>query len=501
MPLSKILAVLLTISALAGMLLVLATAKAPSTATTLGFENDFESLDTGADFSSSFPSGTGSATAYSTATVVDSGFGNKYLRYAYKAEMGEKAYRRDLTIGKYANTDSSSLTHLSDYSYFTVDFDLAADKYAYLVGYRVERKFSTTTLSTEESATVNIGGTDYAVSVTSTRAYTYTVRALYKTYDSFEEAVIAADIIEAHNELMAELADVNSKVTGGNTYSPLTYTDDSKTVPATVRRDSYSLSGLPVSDVDAYAIEKGYAKENSEGALISSVTVDDARASERLSYSDYSKFQLDARQVSGTTALNKTSGYVTHTVNLVYSGGEWQVRLDGSGADHYTGVNLSDKLGEWNHFTYAIKSVPKYNEATGKYTYGYSVVRLYINGEQVGEDQYISGSKYRGISDDIVPRGIDWQIERYATEYSMALDNFVTTYYPVVEKDASDPTKNQNYSSGDAVGIDDLFTADSDVTSLYECSDVVYSADYEYSYPNGYAEIDGNRLFVPGAAN
>ncbi len=498
----RILAVFLTLVMLSCMVWLSASATTPVTTTTLGFENDFDDLSEGTDFSSSFPSGTGAALTYSSALVVNSGMGNNYLRYAYKAEMKEKAYRRDLSIGNYASTNSDKLTHLSDYSYFTVDFDIAADKYSYFVGYKVVISYTTSDLSAAESATVNIGGTDYAVSVTSTRAYSYKIQKLYKSYDAFDEEVIAADIAAAHSEFMTELASVNTKIAGGAAYSVLTYADTAKTTPATVRRDTHSLSGLPVSDVNAYVIDNGYAEAtelDGESILVSSVTLEDAKASERLSYSDYTKFMLDARQVSGTTALNKTSGYTAHTVNLIYSDGEWQIRLNGTNAASYTGYNLSDKLGEWNHFTYAVKSVPKLNETTGKYTYGYSEVRLYFNGELIGESTNISGSKYLNISDDIVPRAIDWQIERYAIEYSMAIDNFVTTYYPVVEKNASDPTKNVNYTSGDAVGIDDLFDAESGVTNLTECEDVVYSADYNFSPPNGYVEIDGKKLFTPSA--
>ena len=134
---SRILAILLTLVMLVGMALVMASAKAPSSTTTLGYEYDYDGLSVGSA-SPNLLSGAGSASNYSTNLIASSPDGNKYVRFAYKAETSSAKYRRDLDIGKYANTDSASLTHLSDYSYFTVDFDLSADMYSVFVGYDVQ---------------------------------------------------------------------------------------------------------------------------------------------------------------------------------------------------------------------------------------------------------------------------------------------------------------------------------------------------------------------------
>ena len=154
---SRIVAVLLTICVLCGIIVTMASADAPEARTeNLGFVNDFEGdKDTVKSWiPTNFKSGSGSAGSYSYATL-EGDDDNKYLRYSWKADS-TKTYRRDLMFGVYeqcvtphitqvskenildyealkADIVSGEAKDISNYSYYTVDFDIAADQYRYLI--------------------------------------------------------------------------------------------------------------------------------------------------------------------------------------------------------------------------------------------------------------------------------------------------------------------------------------------------------------------------------
>jgi hypothetical protein len=156
-------------------------------------------------------------------------------------------------------------------------------------------------------------------------------------------------------------------------------------------------------------LSKGYAVSrdvDGVATLNTSVTLDDAKDSVRLSYSDISYISLDARPVIDGSLSVDSSNYVTQNLMFSYSGGKWQIKVSATSANstEYTGYDLSDKIGEWNHFTYAVKTVPVFNEETNEYCYGYSLVRLYFNGILISEDTYINkNDSRRKTADDIVP--------------------------------------------------------------------------------------------------
>ena len=124
---SKIIAVLLAVTLIAGVIAIISTATPPASTTTNGLAYDFEDYKEGDNFTKNFGSGTGDANVYSTYSIVSTG-NNKYFRYASKSLDAPKAYRRDLLYGNYNVTTG---TRLGDYSYFTVDFDVTADQYLY----------------------------------------------------------------------------------------------------------------------------------------------------------------------------------------------------------------------------------------------------------------------------------------------------------------------------------------------------------------------------------
>ena len=101
---SKIFAMILTVCLLAGIVAVVASATAPADYTT-NTVNDktiyytFDSDAVGKDYSASFPTGTGSASACSATKVVEGVDGNKYVSYSYVKDATNKAYRRDFAYG------------------------------------------------------------------------------------------------------------------------------------------------------------------------------------------------------------------------------------------------------------------------------------------------------------------------------------------------------------------------------------------------------------------
>ncbi len=493
---TKIFSVLLTVCFIFGILAIFASAAAPSSTTNLGFSYDFESDAAGKDYHGTFASGTGSAGSYSTVKVVDSGLGNKYVRYAYSAAAGEKGYRRDLLIGNYATSNSDKLTHISDYAYYTVDFDVAADAYTVFVGYKVQRGFTTSDV-TAKDVTVTVDGVDYTASHNSTRTYTYTVKKLYKTYETIDDARIAADIESTHTAFIKELTNYHAKIVLGQEYIVTASNSDGS--PKTVRLYKHTSSDISKdSTVTEILTSKNYAAAGEGGALVPVVTLAMAKESKRLSYSNDSYFSIDNRPVSGTTALNKTSGYTCLGARFHYntSDGLWHIYINrgttvssnGNFAD--SGYVLSNNIEEWNHFTYVVKPILKTVTKDSKTyeTYGYSEVQLYYNGYLLDTSYICTSSSWNYKCDDVVPRAIDWEIPEYISEYSMALDNFEVTYY---EKGYA--------TDSDTIGIDDLFDNESGVDSIVQCEDAIYNKDYVAPAPNVYAEVGDQKIYAPAA--
>lgn len=126
---SKIFAALLTLAIVIGSIVVISGALVPKATTDFGKSDNFETTAVGKN-AKGFGSGTGSADTYSTKVVVrNEETGNQYLRYSFIKGAAPKAYRRDYEFAPYSS--SAPTTHIADYSYFTVDFDVCADAYAY----------------------------------------------------------------------------------------------------------------------------------------------------------------------------------------------------------------------------------------------------------------------------------------------------------------------------------------------------------------------------------
>ena len=126
---SKIFATLLTLAIIVGTIVVMSGALVPKATTDFGKSDNFETTAVGKN-AKGFGSGTGSADTYSTKVIVkNEETNNQYLRYSFLKAGAPKAYRRDYEYAPYSST--APTTHIADYSYFTVDFDVCADAYAY----------------------------------------------------------------------------------------------------------------------------------------------------------------------------------------------------------------------------------------------------------------------------------------------------------------------------------------------------------------------------------
>lgn len=409
---TKIFAIFLSVCLLSGLFAIFSSAKAPESATDLGYANNHDGLSIGTT-PSYIANGAGSSVA--TTTKVASKFGNKYLRVLYeKDSVSDKNTRKDLKFGIFSSTKSAQsvyekiqsgeTTGLSGYSYLTIDFDLAADQYRYLLDVPVEKEVE---------------------------------------YDTGE-------VDDAGNPIMG-------------------------TKTETVYETQEFLSEEYPTAEGAYGI--------------------------RLAYANKSYFELDIRPIIKLTASDGTvtysypgsngisSKYVSLTVCIVYDtvNEVWNIYNSKSSTNQqYFMGTLSNNLGEWNHFSYVIDiNHDNIGQTEGK---------LYLNGEPVSTGKIWTEDTYRDRIVDFLPFAIDWTILNSKTttvannaKYSMAVDNFQPLYY------ASD------YTSGDKAGIDDLFDPESGITSVVQCEDSVYNVDYVSPAPNGYADIDGKKIYVNAA--
>ncbi len=498
---SKILACILTACLLCGMIVTAVFAEDTTSyqTTNLGYNYDFQSTSVGST-STVFPSGTGNADTYSTNTVVQGAGENRYYRFAsINTKDAPKAYRRDLMYGVYNQTSG---TKLNDYSYLTIDFDITADGYAVPIGYEI---ISETSVTADNKATKVTDPDTGVTTITKTTTTTYYVRMEYYIFYPNEvpseetlNKAIADQSVKFRTQLDAAIKDIADN----NGTQVATTSDDGKTV-------NVMLHKRVGSAVDGPALTAATVADDYVAAL-NSYDYASSMAEKRLSYPNGITFNIDNRpQFTEGGAFQ--SGYHNVYVKFVYEDGEWCVYADGGTSPKKTEFKLSDKVGEWNHFTYAVKSVcteveVNNNNKTG-YTFGYSKASLFYNGYALASGVTLLSSNAANAA-YINPRAINMQ-PHYSDEFSMGIDNFVATYYPLVEKayvldDNGDPTTTRDpmndvhYTSGDdVVGIDDLF--EGTVGSIAECEDVHYNIGYVAPAPNGYVSYNGSgeKIYVP----
>lgn len=382
----------------------------------LGRANDHESAKEG---STPSYSKNGARAADASSTKVVSAYGNRYMRYAYVEDYfnnTNKNYRRDFLIGNHYDNNKASnsgpkleagtLKGLSSYSYFTVDFDICADQYRYLLDEQVD------------SGEVDENGDPIMTTVTTEH--------LSPTYPT-EPGAYGIRLAYSENSYMS--LDMRPVFKFSETIT------DSETEES-VTKDVYYSAGEKRLNGDS--IPSSYASL---------------------------KVYIRYDEANGVWKVYKSSTYTS--------------------SSYYLGT-LSNELGEWNHFTYVVE--------VNKNKIANSVDRLYFNGELVNSSTVWTGtsSKYINAMIDILPRAIDWQVMNINSvetpnecKYSMGIDNWNPRYYDA------------GYTSGDAIGIDDLFGENP--VSLVRCEDVVYNVDYVIPAPNKYVEIAGKKVYVHAA--
>ena len=443
---TKALAILLTFCLLCGAIAIISSAKAPAEKTTntvndKTFNYTFDEDEVGKSYNNEFPSGTGDASTCSSVMVVQGADGNKYVSYAYVKDATNKAYRRDLL---YAVKND---TILNDYSYLTVDFDIAADKYAIQVGYKVKRAVS---------------GNNY----------TYTIQPDWYLCD---ESFTQAEIEEA---IVASTAAFKTQLT--NTVQLFVDGVSGKTLIGAANGNLPAISAN--TNVDEYI------------AALEAIDYAKALETKRLSYSNGAYFCADNRYKTSADGDYIGGGYAKFYVYIVYDQENkvWNLCSGSNGSTVY--AQLSNNIGEWNHFTLAIKMIEKEVELNGATTttacdtFG----QMFFNGQPIGSPTLLCSTyTSAGVTAKeqimyINPRAFDFQIPDYTAEFSMGIDNFTSTWYA------------KDYTSGNAYGIDDLLVSASSkiTTPIFECEDVVYDAEYKYPAPNDsttYAQINGGK--------
>lgn len=188
-------------------------------------------------------------------------------------------------------------------------------------------------------------------------------------------------------------------------------------------------------------------------------TVPEGATDVKLAYFEGMGFSLiNEPIINGSPSSN---GSTAMQVNLNYDSeaSAWRIYLNNRATDYC----LSNELGGWNHFTYAVKVIEKDG------SYGYSEVRLYFDGYLIGTSK-INGDAVLKRGTDVALKSIKWFVGTRTTPvkapYSMGIDNYTPAFYPA------------GYVSDEKYGIDDLFE-DADTTkSIAYCNDVVYSSDY-----------------------
>ncbi len=412
----------------------------------LGITNNYDALAVG-NFSANFGSGAGDAGTYSTSKVVVGAGGNQYLQYATKAgSQAHGRYRRDYLYGDYQGNPQNSTVKISDYSYITLDFDVAADKYIVDIGYQLNY--------TSSSASTTVDGVK-----TVTYTYSYFVQPVQYIFENATRAEIEQAIAEARATLITKIDSAASYLKNGRADS---VSADGKTVSKYIYK-SHAFDGNAAITADTVGAD--YA------AALDAYDYDKAMDTKRLAYSDTMNFSLDNRAYTTANATSYTSGYSALNVALRYFDGEWKIYMDGND----TGFALSNELGEWNHFTYTIQVT---KDSSGHYRQ--SKVRLYYNGEFVK----VANINTNNSGIEIIPRGLDWYDHDSSAyeeqKFSVGIDNFAINYYA------------KGYKSEGFDGIDDLY-ADTK-GNLVDYKDIVYNANYIPPLPTGYVQLNGGEL-------
>lgn len=199
-------------------------------------------------------------------------------------------------------------------------------------------------------------------------------------------------------------------------------------------------------------------------------TVPEDATDVKLAYFDGMYFLLENRPIINGSPYYSGSKALQVNLNYDSEASAWRIYVDTRATDYY----LSNELGSWNHFTYAVKVIEKDG------SYGYSEIRLYFDGYLIGTTTINSGAGLKKAT-DIALKSLNWYIGNKNSPvnvpYSMGVDNYTPTFYPA------------GYVSSEKYGIDDLFE-DADITkSIAYCNDVVYSSDY-ISAGNPFISID-----------
>ena len=216
----------------------------------------------------------------------------------------------------------------------------------------------------------------------------------------------------------------------------------------------------------------------------------------RLSYSDNSYFNLDNRPIiekvsDGTKSYSMpTNNYNSCFIYFNYdeADGVWKVYKSSTFSDSNLIGELSNVLGEWNHFTYVID--------VDHTTLANSKLSVYKDGVYSHTSNIWRGGEPETIV-SILPHGINWTIKNFRSSvdpksyhYSMGFDNLGIQYYSL------------DYSSGDVNGVDDLVDSNNtEVTLVPQCPDMIYNENYVLPYPNGYTDVNGSKYCLPYTIN
>lgn len=276
--------------------------------------------------------------------------------------------------------------------------------------------------------------------------------------------------------------------TGNNKY--YRYASTALDAPKAYRRDllygTYNVTtGTRLSDYSYFTVDFDVTADKYlytlDGVEMMSETVPEGAENVRASFSNNTYFSMDNRAVidgafSGT-------GYAILYVKFVYANEAWNVYCGTSaGAAKDTGYDLLDTPGAWNHFTYAVQVIENDNGS-----YGQSMVHLFFNGQLIGTSMINSNGTVQKTTGKVInPRALDWYPGSTSQLYSMGIDNFIPTYYPV------------GYTSGDAYGIDDYFADEDENALIVNCADVVYNKEYTYLDENPYISVDtgSTKVFI-----
>ena len=157
--------------------------------------------------------------------------------------------------------------------------------------------------------------------------------------------------------------------------------------------------------------------------------------------------------------------------------GVWSVYVNGVD----TGKDLSSEVLEWNHFTVALVKDAA-NLAN-------SMLYIYLDGECIHKDVANANGATNLFLGMVEIRNAAGELQKF--NKSVALDNITSNYYP----------------NGYTGSLATYFASEgskevADIAPIYNCTDIIYSATYEYPYPSaGTATLGDYTGYVPGHIN